>query len=134
MQLDTVEIFIRIDSFLSDTRQQLLKEYILYFKKQLHNSRNSSSTWGIVTRLPGFANHGNGLFLRAGCQKWKILDDSQTLNLRIVTWSIILFEVVMLIKIFLIFSTNRKKFGSGRIVAFPYIITETTILRRSVSI
>ena len=38
----------------------------------------SPSTWGLMAGLPGFANHGSGLHLGAGCQWWKLLDVSGT--------------------------------------------------------
>jgi len=38
----------------------------------------SPSAGGLVARLPGFASHGSGLQLGAGCQKWKLLDVSGT--------------------------------------------------------
>ena len=33
---------------------------------------------GLLAGLPGFANHGSGLHLGAGCQWWKLLDASGT--------------------------------------------------------
>ena len=53
--------------------------------------------------------------------------------LRHSTSSLIRFEIIALILIVVLFTTNRKKFGSGRIMAFPYMKGETTILQRGVS-
>ena len=41
---------------------------------QLPVSPNSAS--GLMARFPGFASHGSGLHLGAGCQWWKLLDVS----------------------------------------------------------
>ena len=39
------------------------------------------TAWGLIAGLPGFANHRSGLHPGAGCQYWKLLNDSGTQRL-----------------------------------------------------